>query len=161
MEYECRGPRSGYLMSIVQHVQTLVHSRQSFLSAFSSNNGTAHKNWYTHEGEWSSPSMSMKGCMLISRPLKCVALILWRADWLSMISLLSCNRDRRSWGNNRSLVRRRVSQVYGWRDTCSRRLRCCTKCELLLSRCSLSSLSLLLFTSPWCGCSVPRRKRKT
>ena len=42
MEYE-RRPRQGYLMSKVQYVQTLIHSRQSFLSAFSSNDGMARK----------------------------------------------------------------------------------------------------------------------
>ena len=43
IEYE-RRPRQGYLMSKVQYVQTIVHSRQSFLSAFSSNDGMARKN---------------------------------------------------------------------------------------------------------------------
>ena len=42
MEYE-RRPRQGYLMSKVQYVQTLIRSRQSFLSAFSSNDGMARK----------------------------------------------------------------------------------------------------------------------
>ena len=47
--------------------------------------------------------MSTKSCVLLSRPLKSILMILRRAAWLSQYTLLSCNRDLRPSCNTSSL----------------------------------------------------------